>query len=334
MSTNSLVILGPSDIKNFCNPKVAPLVQQDKRVLDIFTSIYDGREIPDTYTQSDTRQFNLNGPWPNTYKTLSSKELRKELQNVYRENSKIVRRADSCSKDIISFEEPLFILPQILEKNDETTFNKTGEEKVPVLLEELFTRIQKNESSTPCRAALCGDGGVGKTTLCQYITYSWAEKPQWHQFFDWIFLIPLREVNNNENIDLINFVYQKWFISHICKNAFENFWRRHIRQSDKVLFLFDGYDELSDQQRLSSLLDPYPQAHVLMTSRRCAMDTLRMYKELNIKGFKEIDIYNFIHFYFKKCYPYSRKSYRFYIPTNSQASSNPVAKSNATRFVL
>ncbi|MDF3048148.1 MAG: hypothetical protein K0R73_1266, partial [Candidatus Midichloriaceae bacterium] len=43
-----------------------------------------------------------------------------------------------------------------------------------------------------------GRAGIGKTTLCNYISYKWAKEEQglWQDKFDYVFWLPLRRLND------------------------------------------------------------------------------------------------------------------------------------------
>ncbi len=240
----------------------------------------------------------------NPQKQHGNEVLFEHLKINYSQHSSVVPILTQFATRVIAFNSQDFILPQIVEEGDD-------KRQKLITLDELFFRL--HEQGEVLRAAIYGDGGAGKTTLCQYIIYSWSTNSKLTQHFDWVFFIPLDELNKEEDIDLIDVIFFKYFKNRISQEAFVEFWRIYITDSNRVLFLFDGYDQFKHQKRFSTLLNPFPQVHVLITSRRYAMDTLHMYKKLFIKGFKEDDICKFIRDFFnnKNSLPDSLITYIF-----------------------
>ena len=46
------------------------------------------------------------------------------------------------------------------------------------------------------RVLVLGEAGCGKTTICQYVAYSWACGKLWQNRFEWLFYIKMRNLNS------------------------------------------------------------------------------------------------------------------------------------------
>ncbi|CAF1012239.1 unnamed protein product [Rotaria sordida] len=79
---------------------------------------------------------------------------------------------------------------------------------IPIDLESLFV---KN------RVLVLGEAGSGKTTVCQYITYSWARTKIGKSKFEWLFYIKMRNLNSkryplqSNNYSLIDIIEKECF---------------------------------------------------------------------------------------------------------------------------
>ena len=125
--------------------------------------------------------------------------------------------------------------------------------KEPIAIEELIEKSSKFNSS---KALIYGKAGIGKTTFCKYIAYRWA-KGELYSEFENIVYIALREWKD----DGLESIIKKIYFEEKHKNeAIE------IDQ-DKTLFLFDGYDELSDTSFLHGAIKKYNLQNYIITSR-------------------------------------------------------------------
>ena len=115
--------------------------------------------------------------------------------------------------------------------------------KEPIAIEEL---IEKSSKSNSAKALIYGKAGIGKTTFCKYIAFRWA-KGELYSEFENIIYIALREWKEGGLEGVIKKIY---FEEKHKESAIE------IEQS-KTLFLFDGYDELSDTSVLHNAIKKY-----------------------------------------------------------------------------
>jgi len=87
-----------------------------------------------------------------------------------------------------------------------------------------------------------GEAGIGKTSLCKYISYQWREKK--FLLFKYVIYIPLRSW---ESKGLEGAIKDYYFYEDESR-SFELF-KGIEKKSKEVLFLFDGYDELNEKKK-------------------------------------------------------------------------------------
>lgn len=149
------------------------------------------------------------------------------------------------------------------------------------------------------RVLMDGAPGVGKTTLTINACNRWARGQIFKQY-ELVVLVPLRQVKYREAKDIKDLFVdddddlKEQVVKHVCRNEGRN-----------VVFIFDGYDELSYKQREeeSLFLDiihgvKLPKCAFIVTSRPYASDYLRQLQRINrhveIVGFKKEQIYSCI----------------------------------------
>ncbi|GAB4222748.1 MAG: hypothetical protein Tsb005_15560 [Gammaproteobacteria bacterium] len=157
--------------------------------------------------------------------------------------------------------------------------------KTPIALKDLFTRAlsvqrkQQDGGTTPSdiakRLLLLGRAGIGKSTLCKYLSYQWA-KGQLLTEFTWVFHVNLRYVAFDERLksvatlpDLLRALY--W--PKISSEKASALWKK--MKHDKVLWILDGYDEVAHCQLSLIENDLIKQPYCLLTSRPYAAQAQR-----------------------------------------------------------
>ena len=146
-----------------------------------------------------------------------------------------------------------------------------------------------------------GAPGVGKTTISRKVCIDWANG-EILQKYQLVILVPLREVIINKSVceNLVNLLQgdpelKEKIVQHLHKTYGAN-----------VFLIFDGFDELSSQQRnvQSLFLDiikgsQFHRCSVLVTSRPYASGSLRRMKRVNrhveVLGFTKKQIEGCIH---------------------------------------
>ena len=155
--------------------------------------------------------------------------------------------------------------------------------------------LQPTDSSLSLRVVIDGPPGIGKTTLCRKLLNMWSNGTLVHQQYDLVLYCPLRNSKIATATTLADlFVRQRYEVCMVTE-WFEK------RNGEGLLIIFDGWDELSEQLRQSSLAasiickEKLDQCSVIVTSRSYAssslvlkMDTLS--RHVQVIGFSKEEI--------------------------------------------
>ena len=156
--------------------------------------------------------------------------------------------------------------------------------------------------ATARRVLIEGAPGIGKTTLLWQLCHQWADGELLQQW-ELVILVQLRDKTTRTAQCLSDLLYhpRQHIREAICREIVEN-------EGENVLFIFDGYDELSDDQRTDSLFirllrrecRELRKATVVVSSRPFATKTLphqfknSLDQHVAIVGFNEQNIETYL----------------------------------------
>ena len=179
------------------------------------------------------------------------------------------------------------------------------EKYVPLRLEKdkLPTEL-KNIFIEP-RVLLVGDAGCGKTTICQYITYSWSKGEIWQNRYEWLFYIKMRNLITNyypprsNDYSLIDIIATECFQGFELNDSDKEQLKNYLENSKHILWILDGCDERVIPDYLITIERTlFAQRNLLLTARPYVSDDIKYDIEIDVKGFMPDDIENYIKKYF------------------------------------
>nr|XP_054761450.1 NACHT, LRR and PYD domains-containing protein 3-like [Lytechinus pictus] len=206
----------------------------------------------------------------------------------------------------------------------------------PLDYKNLFTT--KVAGVLPKRLLVEGEGGVGKTTLCSKIAWDWAEGYEEYNQFNWVVVVPLRNVIKGQTIGdcMKNYLNENNIVS---PKQIENYM---ICQPSKVLIVLDGFDEYNgdlstdDGSDISQVLrlDKFQKCTVLVTTRpwrahqiKCNQQFGGSYAFIAVEGFSAENVSTYISKYFVKDGDAGKELIRF-------IEVNDVIKENMAPFPI
>ncbi|PYI08454.1 hypothetical protein BO78DRAFT_416629 [Aspergillus sclerotiicarbonarius CBS 121057] len=144
-------------------------------------------------------------------------------------------------------------------------------------LQDLFSDRKRLDGSSgrPRRILIRGRAGVGKTTLCKKIVHEFLYDQLWAENFDRILWIPLRSLRANPTLEA--YLEDHFFATSEEKKLLaQALWKKVFGDSNRTLFLLDGFDEVVGERTAGGdlvdvLKDLFNQDNIIMTSRPYAV---------------------------------------------------------------
>ena len=154
--------------------------------------------------------------------------------------------------------------------------------------------LQPTKTSLPLRVVIDGPPGIGKTTLCRKLLNMWSNGTLVHQQYDLVLYCPLRDSKIATATTLADLFEYRCYEVPIVTEWFEK------RNGKGLLIIFDGWDELSEQLRQSSLAasiihrKQLDQCSVIVISRSYASSSLltmnTLSRHVQVIGFSKEEI--------------------------------------------
>jgi len=165
------------------------------------------------------------------------------------------------------------------------SYEEIHKPKEPIEIKELINTAKKS--------LIYGKAGIGKTTLCKYIAYMWANSKLYNEF-EFVVYIPLREWKT----DGLKGAIKDYYYSHDIEKLTIDI------ASTKMLFLFDGYDELDSERKklLRDEIDKYNLIHYIITTRPYGYqkNDFSIDEQFKTIGFTDENVEQYIEAFFKE----------------------------------
>ena len=178
------------------------------------------------------------------------------------------------------------------------------DKSVPVEYADLFTKTERGV--LPTRILVEGQAGIGKSTFAKKLSLDWVERDETNvvqernvlKKFEVVLFIKLREVSHCQTLREV--ITSSDIFPEEDKHLTDDLLRYITENQEKVLLLFDGYDEYgkgSDSEVYDVFKgDKLRDCCVLMTSRSSQADDVREFADVQaeITGFNTEDIKQYL----------------------------------------
>ncbi|KAK6706714.1 hypothetical protein SNK05_010593 [Fusarium graminearum] len=154
--------------------------------------------------------------------------------------------------------------------------------EIQVRLADVFNERKEPDGNIllPRRVLVRGRAGVGKTTLCKKMVHDFIRNKMWHETFDRVLWVPLRNLKQRAGLgyDLRTLFDHEFFrFSGEHKKSDGTRFARELYKTltlERTLFILDGWDEVAgtskDDDMFAFLYELLSQPNVIITSRPSA----------------------------------------------------------------
>uniref|UniRef100_A0A1X7TD40 NACHT domain-containing protein n=1 Tax=Amphimedon queenslandica TaxID=400682 RepID=A0A1X7TD40_AMPQE len=262
--------------------------QQHRTLTDIATSILHqlGQSIPDNVTSISSIPDDVQGYAGNMrqhykHQPIVATDWPPRIGKDFFGRLALVEKQDSSTQAESAW--------HLLRGQVDTTVKLTGNKEISV--EDV---LQPTDSSLSLRVVIDGSPGIGKTTLCRKLLNMWSNGPLVHQQYDLVLYCPLRDSKIATATTLADLFEYRCYEVPMVAEWFEK------KNGEGLLIIFDGWDELSERLRQSSLATSIihrkqlNKCSVIVSSRSYAsssllkMDTLS--RHVQVIGFSKEEI--------------------------------------------
>ena len=249
-----------------------------------------------------------------------SEKLKKALRKMYSDLTVPVQdRVDSNSCSNVPLDE-MFVelrlqkfdkinIPETLGNQDVEEMQQSMQSAEPIQISQLFEKL--HDRCAPGKVLILGKAGIGKTTLIKQIAKQWAKKELWNDVIEYLFVITLRELDQDRKWTLGNLLLEGLQLTEEEKTAA----LEHLRENpSNVMIVEEGLDECNYQDEeglkrddtketelnsiLSSVLNNgmLPGAKVIITSRpNDNIPSAACDRTVELYGFPQESIKKYIH---------------------------------------
>lgn len=179
-------------------------------------------------------------------------------------------------------------------------------EKMPLLYEDILSFLPTTGNSKK-RVLIEGVPGIGKSTLAQRMCHDWSIG-RFAQGYELVVQVNLRSLPKGQKLSLEDLVFTSVEDPDIVREVVHFI---AIHKGSDVLFVFDGFDEMSKQMQKKSIIYSImdgriaPLSSFVVTSRPISAE--RLYscvdRRVEICGFGEEEVKEFIRSYFARSNP-------------------------------
>ncbi|CAF3618996.1 unnamed protein product [Rotaria socialis] len=184
------------------------------------------------------------------------------------------------------------------------TYEEIYRNTTSIDIKEIFDKCKDRKK----QVRVIGRAGIGKSIFCRYVAYQWAEGKLWSHY-ELVVLITLNSLTHESypmsasdvKYSLVDLVQTQYFPCESLSDD-DKMYFKSLCDEGKVLWLLDGYDELSlnISHQLKSVFDTiYQTQHHILTTR--PYDISLSYKtQVEIIGFTDANITMYVNQFFEQ----------------------------------